>query len=222
MERRDFLKELLTGALAGAEAMYAQRTRGMPSLAIRAVKVFALSPGGRGRWVLIKVETSEPGLYGIGSASNFFQPFAVAAAIEKHLAPWWTGKPAGRIEDLWQSTHVRSYWRNSTILNNALSALDVALWDIKGKRAGMPVYDLLGGKARDAVALYAHADGRSPDEVAENVRKYMDEGYRHVRAQMGGYGGGGTIAQGQGRRVEGGYQGPAFDEDQYVDRLSRR
>jgi mannonate dehydratase len=221
MKRRDFLKGVLAGPLAAAEALYAQRTRGLPPLTIRAVKVFALSPGGRGRWVLIKVETSEPGLYGIGSGSNFFQPLAVATAIEKHLAPWWTGKSADRIEDQWQSTHVRSYWRNSTIINNALSALDVALWDIKGKGAGMPVYELLGGKARDAVAMYAHADGRSFDQVAENVKKYMDEGYRHVRAQMGGYGGGGMIPAGQGRRVEGGYQGPAFDEEQYVETIPK-
>ena len=173
MRRRDFLK--------GFAALYAARTRGLPPLTIREVKVFALSPGGRGRWVLVKIQTSEPGLYGIGSASNFYQPFTVATAIEKHLGPFWVGKNADRIEDLWQSTHVRSYWRNSTILNNAIAALDVALWDIKGKRAGMPVYELLGGKARDAVALYAHADGRDLQEVEQNVRQYVEEGYRHVR-----------------------------------------
>src|SRR3954447_24502328 len=137
----------------------------------------------------LKVMTSEPGLYGIGSASNINEGPAIVTAIKEQYAPFWIGKPADRIEDLWQSTNVRTYWRNSTVQNNILSALDMALWDIKGKRAGMPVYELLGGKIRDAVPIYAHADGRDPNEVVENVRKYMDEGYRHVRAQMGGYGG---------------------------------
>jgi len=171
--------------------------------------------------VFLKLITSEPGLYGLGSASNVNQALTVATAIGQHLGPFWIGKNPDRIEDLWQSTHVRSYWRNSTIQNNALSALDVALWDIKGKRANMPAYELLGGKARDAVPMYAHADGRDMNEVTENVRKYMDEGYRHVRAQMGGYGGGGMIPPGQGSRPAGGYNGPAFDEELYVDTIPK-
>jgi mannonate dehydratase len=97
----------------------------------------------------------------------------------------------------------------------------MALWDIKGKRAGMPVYELLGGKVRDAVPLYAHADGGDPEQVTENVRKYMEEGYRHVRAQMGGYGGGGVIPPGKGSRPEGGFAGPAFDEDVYLEAIPK-
>jgi mannonate dehydratase len=126
-----------------------------------------------------------------------------------------------RIEDLWQSTNVRSYWRNSTIQNNVLSALDVALWDIKGKRAGMPVYDLLGGKVREAVPMYAHADGRDMQQVADNVRKYMEQGFRHCRAQMGGYGGGGMIPAGQGSRPPEGFKGAAFDDELYVDTIPK-
>lgn len=220
MRRRDLWKGLVAMPAAAAQK-YAARTSGLSPLTIKEVKVFPLSPGGRGRWVLVKVITSEPGLYGLGSASNFYQSLTVVAAIEKHLGPFWVGKSADRIEDLWQTTHVRSYWRNSTILNNALSALDVALWDIKGKRAGMPVYELLGGKVRDAVPLYAHADGRSFQELEEQVRKYMEEGYRHVRAQLGGYGGGGIIPAGQGSRPEGGHTRRAFDEELYVETIPR-
>jgi len=206
---------------AAAAEIYAQRTRGLPPLTIKEARVITTSAGGRYQWVFLKLITSEPGLYGLGSASNVNQALTVATAIEKHLGPFWLGKNPDRIEDLWQTTHVRSYWRNSTIQNNALSALDVALWDIKGKRANMPVYELLGGKARDAVPMYAHADGRDMNEVTENVRKYMDEGYRHVRAQMGGYGGGGMIPPGQGSRPAGGYNGPAFDEELYVGTIPK-
>jgi mannonate dehydratase len=191
--------------------------RGLPDLKITGVKAIPTSAGHNYRWVFLKILTSEPGLYGIGSSSNVNEAPAVVTAIQTQYAPFWIGKNPARIEDLWKSTNVRSYWRNSTIQNNVLSALDMALWDIKGKRAGMPVYALLGGKVRDAVPLYAHADGHDPDQVTENVHKFMEQGYRHVRAQMGGYGGGGMIPPGTGSRPEKGFAGPAFDEDVYLE-----
>ncbi len=219
MTRRDLLK---AAALPAAVApLYSQRTKGLPRLTIREVKAIPTSGGNHYQWVFLKVLTSEPGLYGIGSASNVNQAFTVTTAIQKHYAPFLVGKDPDRIEDLWQNANTRNYWRNSTVQNNVLSALDMALWDIKGKRAGMPVYDLLGGKARDAVAMYAHADGRDMQEVENNVRRYMDEGYRHVRAQMGGYGGGGMVPAGQRSRPASGYAGPAFDEDDYVEAIPR-
>ena len=220
MQRRAFLKSLLAMPAAASE-IYAQRTRGLPRLTIKEAKVITTSAGRGYQWVFLKLITSEPGLYGLGSASNVNQAFAVAASIEKHLGPFWIGKDVDRIEDLWQSTNVRSYWRNSTIQNNVLSALDVALWDIKGKRAGMPVYDLLGGKVREAVPMYAHADGRDMQQVADNVRKYMEQGFRHCRAQMGGYGGGGMIPAGQGSRPPEGFKGAAFDDELYVDTIPK-
>ena len=199
-----------------APPRYARAAAGLPPLKITDVKAITT-----GQWVFLKVFTSEPGLYGIGSASNLFHPAAVAAAVEQRYKPFWIGKSADRIGDLWESTNVLTYWRNSTIQNNILSGLDMALWDIKGKRARMPIYDLLGGKVRDAVPLYAHADGRDRGQVAENVKKYMDEGYRHVRAQMGGYGGGGFISPGRGSRPAQGFAGEAFDEDLYIDTVPR-
>jgi mannonate dehydratase len=217
MQRRAFLQV----PFLAAAARYAYAVRGLPDLKITGVKAIPTSAGAGYRWVFLKILTSEPGLYGIGSASNVNQTAPVVAAIEQQYAPFWIGKNPARIEDLWQSTNVSAYWRNSTIQNNVLSGLDMALWDIKGKRAGMPVYELLGGKVRDAVPMYAHADGQDPDEVVENVHKYMEQGYRHVRAQMGGYGGGGIIPPGKGSRPENGYSGPAFDEDLYINVITK-
>jgi mannonate dehydratase len=217
MQRRAFLQV----PVLAAAARYAYAIRGLPDLKITDVKAIPTSAGDGYRWVFLKILTSEPGLYGIGSASNVSQTAPVVSAIEQQYAPFWIGKNPARIEDLWQSTNVSAYWRNSTVQNNVLSGLDMALWDIKGKRAGMPVYELLGGKVRDAVPLYAHADGQDRDEVVENVRKYMEEGYRHVRAQMGGYGGGGIIPPGKGSRPANGYSGPAFDEDLYIETVTK-
>lgn len=218
MQRRDFFASMSALPAVAAE-QYTSRTRGLPPLTIRDARAITTGAGRGYQWVFVKIETSEPGLYGIGSASNLGQAATVAEAIEKYYAPFWIGKDPSRIEDLWQSTHVHCYWRNGSILNNALSGLDMALWDIKGKRAGMPAYDLLGGKARDAVPLYAHADGRDLAEVEDRVRGFMEQGYGHVRAQMGGYGGGGFIPPGSGSRPQSGYSGKAFDEGLYVDTI---
>ena len=215
MNRREFFRNI-AAMPAAAGAVYAQRIRGLPPLTIKEVKVFGTSANVF-PWVFVKVITSEPGLIGYGSANNLMHPFAVVDAIEKNLAPFWVGKSVDRIEQMWQSTNLHSYYRNSMILNTATAAMDMALWDIKGKRAGMPVYELLGGKARDAIALYVHADGPDATRLEENVRKQMEAGYQYVRAQIGGYGGGGMIPAGQGSRVEGGYQGQAFDDDLYID-----
>ena len=183
MKRRGFIEG---AALApAAAAQNAPAVKGLGKITIRRVYPILTSAGGRYQWVIVKVETSEPGLYGIGSASNVHQAFTVAAAIEKHLAPFWEGRDVDRIDDIWHATQYRNYRRGDTVLNNALSGLDMALWDIKGKRAGLPVYSLLGGKVRDAVPCYGHADGRSLSEVTDNVKGFMDRGFRHVRAQIG-------------------------------------
>lgn len=157
-------------------------------ITIQDVQVILTQPQGS-RLVIVKVITSEPGLYGLGCAT-FTQRFhAVVAAIEHHLKPFVIGRDVARIEELYRMATVHSYWRNGPVLNNAISGIDQALWDIKGKLANMPVYELLGGKCREAAAVYSHADGRDPQEVVDNVRKFMAQGYRYIRVQMGGYGG---------------------------------
>lgn len=217
--RREILQTALVSPWLPNER-YTQAIRGLSPLKIRQVKVIATSPEPHYSWVFVKVITSEPGLYGIGSANNAYLAWAVKAAIEKHLGPFWIGKDPDRIEDLWQGTHVRSYWRNGTITNVVQAALDMALWDIKGKRANMSVYQLLGGKVRDAIPLYAHASGDTHESCTESVQAFMEQGFRHIRVQMGGgYGGGGFVPPGEGSRPENGYQGNAFDEEQYVDAI---
>jgi mannonate dehydratase len=107
---------------------------------------------------------------------------------------------------------VNGYWRNGPVLNNAISGVDIALWDIKGKLANMPVYQLLGGKCREAAAVYVHADGRDSHEVVENAQRFIAEGYRFIRVQMGGYGG----AHSHDIRPEGALDGAYFDPRAYV------
>ncbi|HEX5414177.1 MAG TPA: mandelate racemase, partial [Chloroflexota bacterium] len=146
-----------------------------------------------GTWSIVKVLTDQPGLYGIGSASDYYQGVAVATVIEQSLAPALLGRDASQIEDIWQTTYASSYWRNGSILNTALAAIDVALWDIKGKEAGLPIYQLLGGACRAAVPCYAHAGGTDLAELADDVARYAEEGYRVIRCQLGPYGGGGFL-----------------------------
>ncbi len=158
------------------------------TITIKEVKVILTQPS-HVRLAVVKVVTSEPGLYGLGCATFTQRIHGVKEVIERHLAPFLIGRDVARIEELWQMMMVHGYWRNGPILNNAISGVDQALWDIKGKVANMPVYDLLGGKSREAAQVYAHADGSSPDEVAFNASKLVEEGFRHVRVQQGLYGG---------------------------------
>jgi mannonate dehydratase len=166
---------------------YSSATRGLPPLKITNVKTIMTSPQG-GNYVVVKVETSEPGLYGVGSATLTTRGKAVATSITEFLAPFAVGKDPAFIEDMWQTAYVSSYWRNSPVLNGALCGLDEALWDIKGKRANMPLYELLGGKSRFALTTYCHADGRTLNDVSNNVSKFVEAGWKHVRVQLGGYG----------------------------------
>lgn len=165
---------------------FSKSTNGLPNLKITNVKAIPVQPGGT-ELVVVKVETSEPGLYGLGCATFRQRAHTVVTAIDKYLNDFCTGKSANNIEDMWQMAYTSSYWRNGPVLNNALSGLDQALWDIKAKRANMPLYELLGGKCRFAPDTYAREGGDSIEEVVENVQRALEQGYRHVRMSIGGY-----------------------------------
>ena len=150
---------------------------------IKDIKVFLTEPDNI-RLVTVKINTTEPELYGIGDATFTQRPTAVATAINDYLKPFLIGKNVSDIEDIWQTSYVSSYWRNGPVLNNALSGIDQALWDIKGKMANMPVYDLLGGRAREAAAVYVHASGSNVVEVEDQVRSFIEKGFHHIRVQM--------------------------------------
>jgi mannonate dehydratase len=168
-------------------ATYAQAVRGLPQLKITEVRPVMTCPQGL-RLVVVRVDTSEPGLYGLGCATFNQRPLAVVTAVKEYLDPFARGRNADNIEDIWQTAYTSSYWRNGPVLNNALSGLDMALWDIKAKRASMPLYQLLGGKTRFAADCYAHSGGRDYSQVVESVQANMERGFRHIRIQLGGYG----------------------------------
>src|SRR5437870_8151811 len=196
MNRRNFFRQLSRGAalaglvagqkrLLGADAgEKSPLTPNRAPLKITKVKAILTAPA-RIRLCVVKVETSEPGLYGVGCATFTQRIRTVATAVEQYLDPFLRGKDPDNIEDLWQAMYQSSYWRNGPVLMNALSGVDAALWDIKGKRAGMPLYQLLGGKCRAGVPVYRHAAGRTPEVVAEIARGFIGEGVRYIRAQVG-------------------------------------
>src|SRR6516225_6786385 len=199
MNRRD----MLTGTGLGAAAAFlglagnaqkawsedqAKTVKSLGPLKITKIRTVLTAPQPRVRFVVVKVETSESGLYGLGCATFNQRPLPVKTAVEEYLDPFCRGRDADNIEDLWQTAYTSSYWRNGPVLNNALSGLDQALWDIKAKRAGMPVYQLLGGKCRFAVDCYTHSSGRDLAQLEDSVRANMERGFRYLRIQLGGYG----------------------------------
>ena len=250
MERRSLLKSLSTAAAMGAvTSLGAGRTlsaeaasgvvktmghggplaqardaarKGMPPLTIRDVKIIATAPSGS-NWTIVKVETSEPGLYGLGAATHQEIPQAAQAYIEKRLKPFVIGKNCDDIEDIWQSAYLQEYFRSGPEGNDALSGIDGALWDILGKRLGVPVYQLLGGKVRAAVPLYGHAAALTQSALNDQVQAYIEKGYQVVRIQLAvpgwsGYGVGGakTSAAVQALRPDGVTPSPVFDAGRYL------
>ena len=172
-----------TGGLPQAQPPWPSRD----ALRVTAVRAVVTAPEGT-PLVVVRVDTSDPGLYGLGCATFTQRYAAVVAAVEEHVAPLVVGRHPADIEDITRMIHYSSYWRGGPVLNNALSGVDQALWDIAGKRAGMPVHELLGGRSRAAVEVYSHASGASVQETLDRAEALLAEGYRHIRLQVGGPG----------------------------------
>lgn len=145
-------------------------------------KVIVTCPGRN--FVTLKIETDQ-GLYGIGDATLNGRELAVVAYLQEHVVPCLLGRDAGQIEDIWQFLYRGAYWRRGPVTMSAIAAVDTALWDIKAKAAGMPLYQLLGGRSRSGVMVYGHANGTTIEETTSEVAKYIDLGYKAIRAQTG-------------------------------------
>ena len=184
------------------------------TLKITDVRVILTAPEGI-NLVAVKVMTNQDGLYGVGCATFAYRVLAVKCLIEQYLKPLLVGRDPQDIEELWQLMHQNGYWRNGPIENNAISGIDMALWDIKGKLAGMPLYQLFGGKIRKGVPVYRHADGRNLEELCENIQRFKEMGITHIRCQCGGYGGS-WKAHGLNSTPEGAYPGIYLDSRKYI------
>jgi mannonate dehydratase len=145
-------------------------------------KIIVTCPGRN--FVTLKV-TTESGLTGLGDATLNGRELAVVSYLEDHLVPCLIGRDAAQIEDTWQYLYRGCYWRRGPVTMAAIGAVDTALWDIKAKAADMPLYQLLGGKSRDGIMVYGHANGADIGETTEEVARYLDMGYKAVRAQTG-------------------------------------
>ncbi len=153
------------------------------SVRVTAVRTFVTAPTGP-PLIVVKVETTEAGLVGWGCSSSPQRPVAIKAVIDAYLGPLLVGRRAGDIDDFHHLAQLSPYWRGGAIENNALAGIDLALWDIKGKAAGLPVHQLLGGQVRSHVPVYGHAHGRDDAEVVDEVLRFVGEGYEYVRCQV--------------------------------------
>lgn len=135
-------------------------------------------------FVTLRLETAD-GTAGLGDATLNGRELAVAAYLEEHVVPCLLGRDAHRIEDTWQYLYRGAYWRRGPVTMTAIAAVDVALWDIKAKLAGLPLYQLLGGASRDGVTVYGHASGDTIDATLDSARRFIELGYRAIRLQTG-------------------------------------
>ena len=157
---------------------------------IQHVDVIVTCPGRN--FVAVRVFTDQDGLYGVGDGTLNGRELAVASALTEHIIPLLIGRDPDRIQDIWQYIHRGTYWRGGAVLMTALAAIDEALWDIKGKIAGLPIYSLLGGRTRESALCYTHVHGEDPAEVVDNIAKAAERGYRAMRLQVAVPGNSGT------------------------------
>jgi mannonate dehydratase len=143
-------------------------------------KVIVCCPGRN--FVTLKLIT-EDSVYGLGDATLNGRELAVASYLTDHVVPLLIGRDARRIEDIWQYLYKGAYWRRGPITMCAIAAVDTALWDIKAKSLGVPLYQLLGGASRDSILVYGHASGANVEEVVKSVAQYLAQGYTAIRAQ---------------------------------------
>jgi mannonate dehydratase len=173
-----------------AQAAVERATRGMPAPRIKDLKVIEIGGGGVNNSTVVKVTTDQAGLYGYGCATATFpggRAKLVAAAVEQYLKPLVTGRTSDRIEHIWQLCYMSSYYKNDTVLNCAIGGVCDALWDIKGRQAGMPVYQLVGGKCREAADIYLHANMGAQDpgrQLVENAMPLVKQGCRNLLVAM--------------------------------------
>jgi mannonate dehydratase len=149
---------------------------------ISAARVIVSSPGRN--FVTLKILTDQ-GIYGVGDATLNGRELSVVSYLNDHVIPCLLGRDPARVEDIWQYLYRGAYWRRGPVTMRAIAAVDVALWDIKAKLAGMPLYQLLGGKSRERVLVYGHANGEDLDSTVEAVGHYIELGYKAIRAQSG-------------------------------------
>jgi mannonate dehydratase len=149
---------------------------------ITAARVIVCCPGRN--FVTLKIETDE-GLTGVGDATLNGRELAVASYLQDHVLPCLIGRDPHQIEDIWQYLYKGAYWRRGPVTMSAIAAVDTALWDIKAKAAGLPLYQLLGGRSRSGVMVYGHATGRDIGETVDEVLRLRDAGFLAVRAQSG-------------------------------------
>ena len=151
-------------------------------LEIKSARVVVTCPGRN--FVTLKIETAD-GLSGLGDATLNGRELAVASYLSDHVIPCLIGRDAHRIEDIWQYFNRGAYWRRGPVTMSAIAAVDMALWDIKGKAAGLPLYQLLGGASRERVMVYGHANGTTIADTVERATDYRDQGYKAIRLQCG-------------------------------------